>query len=127
MSYDKINPRIIESIQRYALHHVPTGGFLRAVLENDLLSAVNLAGDYLDELREIVMYIHWEIRGDCHGSPERVRAWLATGVQVAEKMLEHHLGEQADGTFKVAVDDSRDVDVMDARALIADYVAEKMR
>jgi hypothetical protein len=102
MSYDKIKPEIIESLRRYADHHVPTGGFLRAVLSNDLLEAVIKADDdNRTALVDIVGYCYEEIPHDCWGSPERVRAWLATGIQRADKMLEHHLGEQGDGTFKV--------------------------
>lgn len=66
-----------DGLDRYADHHVPTGSFLKAVLDNDLRRAVFQADDdNLRDLREIVMYAHWELPGACWGSPEAVRAWL---------------------------------------------------
>jgi len=91
MDDSNINPRIIASILRYADQHVPTGGFLRAVLENDLLGAIRRADDdNIRVLREIVCYCYDEIPSRCWGSPEKVGAWL-----------EHRRGEQGDGTFLV--------------------------
>jgi hypothetical protein len=77
MNYDKINPNIIASIRRYADEHCPTGGFLEAVLSNDLKEAVGRADDEnIRVIPEIVCYCYNEIPNRCWGSPERVRAWL---------------------------------------------------
>jgi len=81
MNYDKIRPEIIVSIRRYADIHCPTGGFLKAVLSNDLKEAVRSADD--DNIRaipEIILYCCWEIPYRCWGSPERVQAWLEAGT-----------------------------------------------
>ena len=66
-----IKKSTIQAIDRYANDRCPPGGFVRAVLENNLTQAFNRAS-----LREIVKYCYWEIPGDCWGSPEKVRAWL---------------------------------------------------
>ncbi len=78
VSYGEIRPNILRAIRNYADHHLPTGDFLQAVLENKLLEAFELADD--DNLRalfHICAYVYNEIPGNCHGSPERVKAWLA--------------------------------------------------
>jgi len=73
-----------EGIDRYVAFHQPPGAFLRAVLENDLRSAVGHADpDNLRELAEIVRHCHWEIPARCWGSPETVKGWLRQGCAVA--------------------------------------------
>ena len=77
MTYDSIRPDIVTAIRRYADEHCPVGGFLTAVLSNDLREAFRRADDdNRAGLGAIVAYCWWEIPGDCWGSPERVRAWL---------------------------------------------------
>lgn len=72
-----IKPEIIRAIRRYADEHVATGGFLRAVLSNDLREAIWRADDENKAaLPEIVWYCFWQIPGNCWGSPEAVKAWL---------------------------------------------------
>ena len=69
---------IVESLQRYVDHGVPTGSFLQAVLENDLKESFARADDdNRDALFEIVNHCYNEIPGNCWGSPEKVEAWLA--------------------------------------------------
>lgn len=61
----------------YAVHHAPTGSFLRACFTNDLQAAVCGADE---ESREALLQIAWwiwnEAPGPCHGSPEKVAAWV---------------------------------------------------
>ena len=72
-----IKESIIRGIRRYADEHCPTGGFLRAVLSNDLRESCFRADDNnVVDLVEIVKYCHWEIPSNCWGSPEKVEAWL---------------------------------------------------
>ena len=67
----------IEALERYAGHHIETGGFLRAVLENNLMEAVARADDNnIKVLREICQYVHMGLPSECHGSPEKVKEWL---------------------------------------------------
>ena len=65
------------SIDRYVEHRIPTGGFLEAVLSNDLMGAVGRAdAGNLRDLHEICSYVYNRIPSGCWGSPEKVRAWL---------------------------------------------------
>ena len=65
------------SIDRYAKDRVPTGGFLYAVLTNNLSEAVGRA-DSANRLHlpAICSYIYNEIPSACWGSPEKVKKWL---------------------------------------------------
>lgn len=67
-----------ESLTDYAGHRVEPGGFLRAVLANDLMEAVGRADEYnLASLAAICGFIYSELPSPCHGSYEAVAAWLA--------------------------------------------------
>lgn len=66
------------SIDRYVENGIPAGGFLRAVLANDLKEACGRADVYNQvALPCIVSYIYNECRSTCWGSYEAVDAWLA--------------------------------------------------
>ena len=72
-----IKKSVLDSLDRYVNDKIPTGGFLEAVLCNNLMEAVGRADDdNLRNLYTICMYVRWEIPHNCHGSPEKVRAWL---------------------------------------------------
>lgn len=68
---------IKESLQRYVDNKIPTGGFLTAVLSNDLKEAC-VRADHINIRRipEIVAYCYNNIPAICWGSRERVQAWL---------------------------------------------------
>lgn len=71
-----------ETIDNYVKHGIPTGGFMEAVLCNDLKEAIGRAdAENLRDIKEIVSYVYWEIPANCHGSPEKVREWIAKGGQ----------------------------------------------
>lgn len=67
----------IESLTRYKEDHIETGSFLRAVLENDLFTAIGKA-DFENryKLHEICTYIYNELPPESWGSRERVKQWL---------------------------------------------------
>ena len=72
-------------LDNYAQHHVPTGSFLRAVLENNLAeSFAHADDDNARDMHEIVAYVYNELPGSCWGSPERVREWLEQKPATAE-------------------------------------------
>lgn len=74
---NKCPTEIVQSLTRYVIDGIPTGGFLSAVLENDLKEAFGRADDSNQLcLGHIVAYCYNEIPGDCWGSPERVNNWL---------------------------------------------------
>jgi hypothetical protein len=71
---------IREAIERYVKDRLRPGSFTLAVLENDLMTAVFQAHPLmLPYLRNVCMYVYWEVRGDCWGSREKVKEWLKGG------------------------------------------------
>lgn len=72
-----IPEHLLEGINRYVEERIPTGGFLRAVLENNLTESFGRADtESREALFEIVRYLYWEVPADCWGSPEKVKKWL---------------------------------------------------
>lgn len=68
---------LLVSLVRYAQHREPLGHFLTAVLEDRLSEAVGRADLHsILNLRGIVMFVYNELPLECHGSPEKVKAWL---------------------------------------------------
>lgn len=67
---------IYAGLVRY-LDRVPPGSFLRACLENNLQQAVSRADPKsLAQLVEITLAVQ-ALPEEAHGSPEKVREWLA--------------------------------------------------
>lgn len=68
------------ALDDYAQHGTPTGGFLRAVLANDLMGAVGRAdSNNVRLLQEICGYVYNELpgrRSGCCGSYEAVDTWI---------------------------------------------------
>lgn len=72
----EVPERTREAIDKYIATHLPVGGFLTAVLSNNLRDAVCRADpDNLKNLPAIVAYINNKAPYDCWGSPERVAKW----------------------------------------------------
>lgn len=69
--------QIKESLKRYVEDRIPTGGFLRAVLENDLFTASSKA-DFENryQLHEICNYIYNNLPSKCWGDKKTVEQWL---------------------------------------------------
>lgn len=75
------------SIQRYLLNGIPPGSFLTAVLENDLMEAFGRADDDNREaLFEWVRFIYNYAPTGCHGSSEKVSAWISRGGLCGSEM-----------------------------------------
>ncbi len=67
----------LDGLERYVEHRIPVGDFLTAVLSNDLATAVAHADD--QNIWLIPIYMMWlfnEAPSQCHGSREKVAAWL---------------------------------------------------
>ena len=73
-----VPPHVAPALVRYIQDHVPTGGFLRAVLENDLFKAFAKA-DLASRagMEAILSYIYNEAPAPCWGSKKAVKQWLA--------------------------------------------------
>jgi len=66
------------ALDRYAARGIPVGDFLTACLENNLMEAMGRADSYnRATIHQICMYIYNDMPSPCHGSPEKVTAWLA--------------------------------------------------
>ena len=73
-----IPPLILESLELYDQHGIEPGSCVAAILSNDLSGTLCSAdADTLATLPAIVGYIRHEMPSICHGSRERVDAWLA--------------------------------------------------
>ncbi len=73
-----------QSLRMYVDYGCPPGSFLTAVLDNDLLRAFGAADeDTQAAMPHIVAYVYNELRGDCWGSPEKRRAWMASFSRAA--------------------------------------------
>lgn len=71
-------PQLVrEGIDDYVEHRRRQGGFVMAVLRNDLLwSIVRADSASLAALKSIVRYLHNEVTDECWGSDEKVATWL---------------------------------------------------
>ena len=70
-------PFVKDSLERYWEQRVPTGGFLRAVLENKLFEAFGRAD--LDDQRDMFHIVKWiwnNLPTNIYGSPENVKKHL---------------------------------------------------
>jgi hypothetical protein len=67
------------AVIRYLENGIPPGGFLTAVLSNDLMGAFAKADDEnATAMRGWAMFVHNHMPTGAHGSPDKVRAWLAS-------------------------------------------------
>lgn len=74
-------PEALEAgLIRYRDHHIGTGGFLRAVLGNQLSEAMLRADDdSAGQLPEIMRWIWEQMPAKAWGNPAKVDAWLRQG------------------------------------------------
>jgi hypothetical protein len=82
--YSMIPAAVLEGLENYRCHHIRPGSFTLAVLENDLLRAIDLADyDSLKSMPDICRYVWHQLPAQSHGSEERVAAWLRAEEAVA--------------------------------------------
>ena len=75
-----IPPGLLEGLDRYFTDHLRTGGFLQAVLQNDLVDTIFRAHpDSLRALAEIVYLIRDTAPPGSWGSCLQVEAWIRAG------------------------------------------------
>lgn len=73
-------PRIRKAIDQFVWHGIPTGGFLRAVLSNDLMGAISQADpNSLSSIGLICQYVYNAVPSVCHGSREAVKSHIERG------------------------------------------------
>ena len=82
-------PKIREAIDRFVWYGVPTGGFVQAVLSNDLMGAVGRAdADSLSAIGLICQYVYNAVPSVCHGSREAVKSHIERGRKAREEIQE---------------------------------------
>jgi hypothetical protein len=76
----KVPQHIHDGLIAWVMDGRPTGGFLKAVLENDLFLAITKA-DKINcaALKEICLWIYWEAPSPCSGSKSDVIIWADKG------------------------------------------------
>lgn len=74
---DTIPSHMVDGICDYIIFGVPPGGFLTALLSNDLKESFGRADDMNQRaMRQWVMFMYNEMPSQAQGSPEKVQAWL---------------------------------------------------
>ncbi len=75
--YSKIKKSTIDTINDYVKLGLTPGGFVKAVLSNDLMRSFGLADDENREsLFEICSYVYNEVPSSCHGSDKKSMSGL---------------------------------------------------
>lgn len=73
-----------DAVEGYYLHGYRPGGFLTALLSNDLMGALGKADDANGaRMREWCQFLYNYTPAGSYGSPEKFAAWLARFEQVA--------------------------------------------
>ncbi len=77
MKYEMLPEHMRDAMRFYIEDRIKPGSFLTAVLENDLMEACARADHInLRRLHDFCLFLYNFAPGGCHGSPEKVRAWL---------------------------------------------------
>jgi hypothetical protein len=74
---DRVPIGLLYELEAYVNERCPVCYSTDRLLSNDLLAAVFALDDEgFAALKPICELIHWELPTTCHGSAERVQAWL---------------------------------------------------
>ena len=75
----------LQTIKDYVIKGWEPGGFVRAVLENNLSEAIARADENnLASLKDIVMYVYWCVPGIAWKSPDLVDEWMKHRQEVTK-------------------------------------------
>lgn len=76
-NYNILPEHMQGGMKRYIEDGIPPGGFLYAVLCNDLMGAVRKADDINQHrLIDYARFLYNEAPSNCYGSPQKVEAWI---------------------------------------------------
>lgn len=76
----KIPAHTLEALEAYVNHGCPPGGFVSAVLQNDLMNAFSLADSANQAaMKEIVEYLYNHVPVAAIGHPANIKRWIALG------------------------------------------------
>lgn len=77
VDYSELPELLQEGMRNYVEHRLMPGGFLQAVLSNDLTTAALTADDInRPRLADIAEWCYDELPIACWGDPEKVSRWL---------------------------------------------------
>jgi len=94
----EIPPHAKAGLDAYVKDGIPTGGFLRAVLSNDLKEAFGRADiENRTHMFEIVNYVYNDVPVRCQGSWKIVNAWLKMHEERRKKVREEAADDGLDG------------------------------
>lgn len=75
--YHRIPPHMMEGLIAYRDSHIPVGGFLQAIIGNNLTEAVARADDTnLWIIPIYVSWFRWEMPADAWGNSKAYIAWI---------------------------------------------------
>lgn len=75
-----IPAHMIGGVKRYVLLGIPPGSGMRCLLENDFMRAHgHLDNDNRAALSGWCLFLYNYVPGSCHGSTEKVQAWIDRG------------------------------------------------
>lgn len=84
--YDRLPEHMREPARAYVEEHQPVGGFLRAVLENDLVNAFGRADpDNRAAMADWATWLWNDIPQACWGDAKKVDAWLHPAAGTEEE------------------------------------------
>jgi hypothetical protein len=71
---------LIDGLVLYVMHGCPPGGFVEAVLSNDLMGAMSRADEHSRAgLFALCMCLYNDVPAGCHGSAAKVAGWIEHG------------------------------------------------
>ena len=74
---NKVPEHLLNGLIMWGKKQCQCGGFLTAVLKNDLMEAIGRADEHsLAAIKYVAMFVYNELPRDCHGSQAKVDAWL---------------------------------------------------
>ena len=80
-----IPPRLLVGLNRHVTDGSDVDSFTQALPSNDLQAAVYQADpESRTNLPAFVVYLHWQVPGNCWGSPETVKAWREEKAKAAD-------------------------------------------
>tara|TARA_Y100000310_G_scaffold42170_1_gene39435 strand:- start:3001 stop:3273 length:273 start_codon:yes stop_codon:yes gene_type:complete len=80
IKFDLLPERLRGGVRDYIEEGNPPGGFLTAVIQNDLMGSLRRAdGSSRKHLFDIGFFFYNEAPGNCWGTPEIMAAWIEQG------------------------------------------------
>ena len=96
----KVKQSMIVALQDYIRHGTPKGGFLSAVLANNLLNAAMRAdGDNFETLAHVARWCYNHVPSIAWGSREKYDRWIKAHMQVRDKRGYSEMGYSVDEVY----------------------------